>query len=336
MTRRTRDRIILCINFLLIIALTFSIFTIAQKTKDLNNAQKQIEHKQSAIENQSVITEELESELEKSRKNAEKVQSELDNIKKEKKKLEKENSSLKKQLELKKKAGNNSGAVVNTDKSTVPQNPKPQGKVCYLTFDDGPTANTLKILKVLEKYDVKATFFVINTPQSKIEYVKQIHAAGHTVGLHSNSHNYAQIYSSKAAYFADLKKISDIVKKYTGVESKVIRFPGGGSNSISRNYCKGIMTELSAEVTKKGYTYFDWNVDSCDASDITVSTTKIVNNVVNNAKDHSSICVLMHDSSSKTTTVEALPKIIENLKKQGYTFKALTPDSYGYHHSVLN
>lgn len=343
MTKKTKDRIILCVNLLLIIALTFSIFTIVQKSNDLSAAKSEIKHKQSTIEKQTESNAELESKLEKSEKENSEIQSELDSVKKEKKKLESENSSLKKQIkELKAKKQGAATTTVKktanktTKKTAVAQNPKPTGKVCYLTFDDGPTANTLKILKILDEYDVKATFFVIDTAQTKIQYVKQIYAAGHTVGLHSNSHNYANIYKSTDAYFADLTKISNTVKKYTGVESKVIRFPGGGSNTISRNYKKGIMTTLTSEVTKKGYTYFDWNVDSCDASATTVSATKITNNVLNGAKNKSSICVLMHDAKAKTTTVDALPKIIEGLKKQGYTFKPLTKDCYGYHHSVNN
>ncbi len=338
MTRKLKNRIIICINIILIIALTFSIFTIVRKSNDLSAAQKEIEHKTTAIEKLDESNNDLESQLSK-------TESELKKAKSDKKKLESENSKLKKQItELKAKRKNSASSVKNTtSKKTstkkpkpVAQNPKPTGKICYLTFDDGPTSNTLKILKILDKYDVKATFFVVDTPQTKIEYVKQIHATGHTIGLHSNSHNYAQIYKSTTAYFTDLKKISNTVKKYTGVESKVMRFPGGGSNMVSAQYKKGIMSTLTHEVTKKGYTYFDWNVDSGDASATTVSRTKIVNNVLNGAKGKSSICVLMHDAKAKTTTVDALPKIIEGLKKQGFTFKPLTKDCYGYHHGVNN
>ena len=344
MTRKIRDRIIISINFLLIIALVFSIFTIVNKSDDLAAAKKEIAHKQSTIEIQTEKNSELEEKLEKSEKDNSKIKSELDSVKKEKKKLESENSKLK--TEIKKlKANNKDSATISTKKpietkstivKPVAQNPKPSGKICYLTFDDGPTANTLKILKILDKYNAKATFFVIDTPQTKINYIKQIHAAGHTIGLHSNSHNYGKIYSSTKAYFSDLDKISNTVKKLIGVESKVLRFPGGGSNTVSLSYSPGIMSKLTHQVTDKGYTYFDWNLDSEDASDITVSATRIANNVINGAKGKSSVCILMHDSISKTTTVEALPKILKSLKKQGYTFKALTKECHGYHHSVNN
>ena len=174
-----------------------------------------------------------------------------------------------------------------------------------------------------------------NYKYSKIEYLPQIHAAGHTIGLHTQSHDYAQIYKSVDAYFADLNAISAKVKELTGVDSKVIRFPGGGSNKISKNYYKGIMTILTRQVTEMGYTYFDWNVDSGDASG-SLSASKIAQNVIQGAKNKTSICVLMHDTASKTTTVDALPTIIEGLAAQGYTFQPLTKDSYGYHHKVNN
>lgn len=334
MTRKTKNRIIICVNILLIVALVFSIFAIVRKSNALSAAQKEISHKQTAIERLNEDNKDLQSELEK-------TESKLNKANKQKKKLESENSSLKKEIKELKAKKKGSATTVTKPKpakkpTVVAQNPKPTGKVCYLTFDDGPTANTLKILKILDKYNVKATFFVIDTKQTKIEYVKQIHAAGHTIGLHSSSHNYAQIYKSTTNYFKDLEKISNTVKKYTGVDSKVIRFPGGGSNTVSRNYKKGIMSTLAVQVTKKGYTYFDWNLDSEDASAVTVSRTRIINNVLKGAKGKSSICVLMHDAASKTTTVEALPKIIEGLKKQGYTFKPLTKDCYGYHHAINN
>lgn len=332
MTKGQRYNILLIINILLVLALAASVFFGVRQTNNLTTAKNEISHKQTAIQKQEEQLKEIEKENKK-------LQGEKSKLQSEKSKLQSENSKLQKtikDLKAQKQKTEKPAATVNKKPVTVPQNAKPNSKVCYLTFDDGPTANTLKILKILDQYNVKATFFVIDTPQTKIQYVKQIHAAGHTIGLHSATHNYAKIYKSSSAYFADLKKISDKVKSLTGVESKVIRFPGGGSNTVSRNYKKGIMTYLTSEVTKKGYTYFDWNISSGDADAATVSTTKIVRNVLSGAKNASSACVLMHDAASKTTTVEALPKIIEGLKKQGYQFKPLTKDCYGYHHGVNN
>ena len=207
-------------------------------------------------------------------------------------------------------------------------------KICYLTFDDGPSKNTPLILDILKNYNAKATFFVINT--GDIGYIQRIHDEGHTVGLHTYSHNYAQLYSSTDAYFNDLQQISDKVESIIGIRPTVMRFPGGSSNKVSAKYCKGIMTQLVTLVQEKGYSYFDWNISSGDADSTTPSYTYIRNNVLNNARNKNSICVLMHDASAKTTTVQALPEIIEGLTNMGYRLEALTPEAYGYHHQNLN
>ena len=123
-------------------------------------------------------------------------------------------------------------------------------KVAYLTFDDGPSTNTSKILEILRQYNAKATFFVIGT--SKLDMVKQMADEGHCVALHSDSHDYKKIYTSTDAYFADLQAISDKVKNQIGTAPKIIRFPGGSSNTVSKKYCKGIMTQLVKEVTDRG------------------------------------------------------------------------------------
>ncbi len=231
-------------------------------------------------------------------------------------------------------------ALVNTKGGSGGKKPIQYGtvavtqKTCYLTFDDGPSDNTLKILDILDKYKIKATFFVMGT--GKLSYVKKIHEAGHTVALHTYSHNYSQIYRSQKAYFNDLEKIGEAVKKYTGVDSKVIRFPGGSSNTVSRSYCKGIMTALSKETANRGYVYFDWNVDSTDASGNNVSVSKIVNNIKTYGGKSKQDVVLMHDTAAKNTTVQALPQIIEFYISKGYTFAPLTVQTPQVAHGINN
>ena len=217
--------------------------------------------------------------------------------------------------------------------STTAAKPK-AGNVCYLTFDDGPSENTLKILKILQQYNVKATFFVVGT--SKLSYVKNIHAAGHTVGLHSYTHEYSQIYTSQKAYFNDLDRISNAVQQYIGVAPKVIRFPGGSSNTVSKDYCAGIMTALSQEVRSRGYVYFDWNVDSLDATGNNVAVSKMLNNIEATGGKGGRDVVLMHDTDAKDTTVEALPQIIEYYKSAGYTFAPLTVNVEPITHGINN
>lgn len=262
--------------------------------------------------------------------------------------LEKENNDLKFKLEAAQKEIKDAKSLLNkasakkvieAEKSLAAQNSPqatviPQSKVCYLTFDDGPSDRTLEILDILDKYDAKATFFVIGS--AKLQYLPKIAEKGHTIGLHSNTHDYSKIYKSTDAFFNDLNTLSDKVYDLIGVHSKVIRFPGGGSNKVSKSYCKGVMTRLTNQVKIKGYAYFDWNVDSGDASAKNVPAKTIVNNVLNAATKKNSICVLMHDTSSKKTTVEALPEILKGLKSMGYRFEALNEKCYGFQHTVRN
>ena len=211
---------------------------------------------------------------------------------------------------------------------------EPSEKVCYLTFDDGPSDRTPEILDILERYEVKATFFVVGS--AKLEYLPRIAEKGHAIGLHANSHDYSKIYKSTTAYFNDLNLLSDKVYEKIGVHPKIIRFPGGSSNKVSQKYKQGIMTRLTSQVQIKGYAYFDWNVDSTDASGKNIPQEKLVSSVLTAAEKKNSICVLMHDTSSKHTTVEALTEIIVGLQKMGYCFKALDETCFGYHHTVRN
>ena len=196
----------------------------------------------------------------------------------------------------------------------------------YLTFDDGPQYTTTeKILNVLKEEGVKATFFVTsNGPDSLI---KREYDEGHVVALHTSSHDYAKIYRSVDSFFSDLNNISNRVKRITGYESKIIRFPGGSSNTISRKYQSGIMTTLTNEVIKRGYRYHDWNVDSGDAGNCskTGSSSCVYNNVIKNISLNKCNMVLMHDI--KSYTANAIQDIIHYGKENGYTFEVITMDT---------
>lgn len=230
-------------------------------------------------------------------------------------------------------------AIVSSQESIVPPLEQfPDGsKVCYLTFDDGPSsASTPQILEVLSRYNAKATFFVVGT--GKLEYLKTIADQGHTIGLHTDSHVYANIYSSYEAYIADLEAISNKVYDHTGIRSTIIRFPGGSSNisSLYKGKCPGLMTRLTVDVEANGYRYFDWNVSTGDADQKLAPPETIMENVKKFSNNKSQICVLMHDTNAKSTTVEALPAVIEYLASQGFEFRALTMDSPVFHHEKLN
>ena len=213
---------------------------------------------------------------------------------------------------------------------------RPQGGgsgkgIVYLTFDDGPQAGTTDaILDVLKEEGVSATFFV--TCYGPDYLIKRMFDEGHTVALHTASHDYATVYSSEANYFADLERVSKRVESITGQKSMIIRFPGGSSNTVSRRYSSGIMSRLTKEVLNRGYHYFDWNVDSNDAAG--ANTNGVYNNVVNNISLNRENVVLMHDV--KTATRDAIRSIIRYGKSNGYTFRKITNDTVMVTHRVNN
>lgn len=262
------------------------------------------------------------------------LNSQLQSALEEKSRLEQENNNLKSQIEQLKAQKRREELQAQIALRNVNQADAATSGICYLTFDDGPSDNTLKILDILDSYGIKATFFVVGT--AKTEYMPQIVTRGHAIGLHSTTHNYSTIYADVNSYLADIQQISDIVYNTTGVRSNIIRFPGGSSNMVSAQYCKGIMSDLTVRMPQLGYSYYDWNVSSGDASAARVPAATIVNNVLKGAKGKNSICVLMHDTGAKTTTVEALPAIIEGLDAMGFRFAPLTAEVYGYHQAVNN
>ena len=195
--------------------------------------------------------------------------------------------------------------------------------VIYLTFDDGPNDGTTNvILDILKEEKVKATFFV--TCKGPDELIKREYDEGHTVALHTASHDYSIVYASVDSYFNDLKRVQDRAKNITGYESKIIRFPGGASNTISRRYSNGIMSTLTQEVLNRGYKYYDWNISSGDAGN-TTDPNVVYSNVVNSLRTDRANMVLMHDI--KPYTRDALRNIIKYGKSNGYRFEKITMDT---------
>jgi peptidoglycan/xylan/chitin deacetylase (PgdA/CDA1 family) len=158
------------------------------------------------------------------------------------------------------------------------------------------------------------------------------YAAGHTVGVHSATHDYHTIYASEDAYFEDLQAMNDIIYAQTGSYADLIRFPGGSSNTIS-SFNPGIMTRLTKAVEERGYTYFDWNVSSEDAGG-TTDPDVVYQNVIDGIQRHEKSVVLMHDS--KGYTVEAVERIVLWCLDNGYELRPLTKDSPTAHHGVSN
>lgn len=200
-------------------------------------------------------------------------------------------------------------------------------KIAYLTFDDGPSGNTIKILDILKQKQVPATFFVVGNKEMKHIY-KRIVDEGHVLGNHTYGHDYGKIYKSPETFFADVDKLNDLLEEVTGQRSKILRFPGGSNNTVSRHAGgSGIMNVMIDAVLEEGYRYFDWNVDSQDAAKAKQSKDVIVRSVLNGANQTNKAVILMHDAPAKTTTVDALPEIIDGLVQKGFTFRGLDMNS---------
>ena len=200
-------------------------------------------------------------------------------------------------------------------------------KVCYLTFDDGPTSDvTPQVLDVLKKYNVKATFFCLGKMlEANPDIAKREYEEGHLVANHTFYHNYSDLYASSESFMKEINMTQDKIKEITGEEPfKLIRFPGGSHNAGS---FAAVKQEYKKVLKEKGFYYADWNCLNGDAEATLRSTDELINSVKKTALENNLI-VLMHDASTKTTTPQALGSIIEYLKSKGYEFKRLDEIDY--------
>ena len=192
------------------------------------------------------------------------------------------------------------------------------------------------INKVLKKYDIKATFFVTNGGSD--DDILREYNEGHTIGLHTASHNY-DIYKSVDTYFEDLNKVQDRVTRITGTRAKYIRFPGGSSNTISRSRCKGIMTVLTSKVKEEGYRYYDWNslvedAGACASRKVTDKNACVLKYFKDTISYNKINVVLLHDI--KSYTANSLENMILYAKNQGYIFKAIDDNTPEIHQHINN
>lgn len=196
------------------------------------------------------------------------------------------------------------------------------GKTIYLTFDDGPSENTASILETLDYYGLKATFFCVGKEDEfSASMYRAIIDGGHTLGMHSYSHDYSIVYASLDSFIADLQKLGKVIYNATGIWPKFYRFPGGSSNSKTDDIYQYINY-----LNENGYIYYDWNSSSEDATGATLTTIDIVNNVMKNAGGSVTVA-LLHDAIAKTVTAQALPLLIETLLNAGYNIQPITDDS---------
>ena len=161
-------------------------------------------------------------------------------------------------------------------------------KVVYLTYDDGPSANTEKLLDVLDQYGIKATFFVIKTPEYD-EYVKEIVTRGHTLAMHSTTHDYRHVYESYDSFKEEVDVLSNYLTELTGFTPFAFRFPGGSSNQQTTLPIQTFIKYLD----EKNIVYYDWNVSSGDGGSKELTVDEIYNNVISGVEGKDiSVCLL--------------------------------------------
>ncbi len=212
----------------------------------------------------------------------------------------------------------------------TPQAEEDNIRKVYLTFDDGPSSNTSRILDILADYNVKATFFVVGKEEEEYQALyKRIVEEGHTLAMHSYSHRYNEIYQSVESYSADLSKLQEFLYDITGVWCRYCRFPGGSSNTVSQVD----MHELNMYLDEQDISYFDWNVSSGDASSAYISPENIIRNCTAELQAYDEAIILMHDAYEKKSTVEALPGLIEAIQAmEGTKIVPITDDTEPIHH----
>ena len=211
------------------------------------------------------------------------------------------------------------------------EKPNEEGtKKVYLTFDDGPIPKiTEEILDILEKEEVRATFFVVGKEiHGREKILKRINEEGHTIGLHTYSHKFKDIYRSEEAFIQEMEKTSELIDEVLGksLNAKIIRFPGGSAGRLNEHFFKALK--------EKGYSIYDWNVSLEDGVNPNLSPYQIFQNAKKSIDAGGTKIILAHCNSNNKNTCKALPNIIQYYKEQGYQFKAIdekTPDYYyGY------
>lgn len=195
-----------------------------------------------------------------------------------------------------------------------------QEKICYLTFDDGPSNHTEEILDILKKYDAKATFFVIGEELSeeRSKVLERIQKEGHAIGLHSYVHDFELVYCTPQACLKDFEAEYTELKEKYGIDTRIFRFPGGSACTYMGNQRK----EYIRLMQSKGYRCFDWNVSGEDSYG-SPSVWSIQNNIFQTFFDYSRPIILLHDANVANVTVDALPEILERIKEEGYLFETL-------------
>lgn len=208
---------------------------------------------------------------------------------------------------------------------------EPEAKKIYLTFEDGPSMNTEKILDILKKHKVKATFFVTGKEDNYSKKIyKRIVREGHTLAMHSYSHNVNEVYRSKKSFQKDLEQLSELLHSVTGTFPTMYRFPGGSSTTVGKVDMEVLMEVLD----EQGITYYDWNVISPDVANPNERKKEVVSQIMEDVEAFDSSIVLMNDAVNHPMTVKALPTLLQNMKENGYELLPMDEDTPVIQHNT--
>jgi peptidoglycan-N-acetylglucosamine deacetylase len=199
-------------------------------------------------------------------------------------------------------------------------------KIIYLTFDDGPSyVITNRILDILMEKEIKATFFVVGSKiEGREDILKRINKDGHTLGLHTYSHIYKEVYSSQDKFIKEMEDTGEEIKRVLGFAPKAIRFPGG-----SKPYLNDSLLE---KLREKEFKIYDWNASLSDGLSYNIPTGRLVkeaHKVIGGS--NSKVFLLLHCDQTNKATAKALPIIIDYYKNLGYQFKTITEDTPEYY-----
>ena len=195
-------------------------------------------------------------------------------------------------------------------------------KVAYLTFDDGPSNNTHQILDILKQNNIKATFFVLGS-QVEIfpETTNRIYNERHYIANHGYSHKYSEIYQSPEQVLNEFNQCNQIVAKTINVpeyNSHLFRFPGG---SVGGKYAE-LKKQAITLLEQNDILHIDWNSLTGDSEKVNPTEEYLIDNLQKTTEGKNSLVILMHDAQAKKITAETLPKVIEYLQQQGYSFES--------------
>lgn len=205
--------------------------------------------------------------------------------------------------------------------------PAEKEKVIYLTFDDGPSKLTPTVLDILKEYDVKATFFLIGNQIKGLEpIVSRIYNEGHSIGLHSYTHNISRIYSSSEVFINEMSKTQEEIFKVTGTRPNILRFPCGSIRRLNISFLN--------EIHKHNFKIYDWNAYMSDGENAKASPEKFYREATETTVKFHPIILLMHCDYGHKNTIVALPRVIKYYKDKGYDFKTITEDTPEYYFPI--